>query len=223
MVIQRFSFVFLDFIDNNDLLRVGPDDDIVKLYDLTCLCDTNRDENPYTLPVATLFYKMAQNMLTKSDHDTRSKESGTIRTLLKHCLDMLNPEKFPEYHCAAAYMMSDLYIDDNVSEQSWTSDGSDVQDADQLDDFRDDEQLESDYVSIDIKTLGQKQTTRNRKSHDVERLRPIHGNLEKRATEALKYLVEVNINFDRISVFICFVRHYEAMQYIVVINRMNSQ
>ncbi len=77
---------------------------------------------------------MAHNMVSQSDHETRSKESGTIRTLLKHCLDMLNPEKFPEYHCAAAYMMSDLYIDDNVSEQSWTSDGSDVQDPDSLND-----------------------------------------------------------------------------------------
>ena len=113
---------------------LGPDDDIVKLYDLTSLCDTSRDDNPYTLPVATLLYKMAHNIVSKSDHETRSKESGTIRTLLKHCLDMLNPEKFPEYHCAAAYMMSDLYIDDNVSEQSWTSDGSDIQDPDSLND-----------------------------------------------------------------------------------------
>ena len=101
---------------------------------MTSLCETNGDENPYTLPVATLLYKMAQNIVSKSDHETRSKESGTIRTLLKHCLDMLNPEKFPEYHCAAAYMMSDLYIDDNVSEQSWTSDGSDVEDPELLDD-----------------------------------------------------------------------------------------
>ena len=179
------------FVEIESFVELGPDDDIVKLYDLTCLCDTNRDDNPYTLPVATLFYKMAQNMLTKSDHETRSKESGTIRTLLKHCLDMLNPEKFPEYHCAAAYMMSDLYIDDNVSEQSWTSDGSDAQDPDDLlDDFEETEQMENDYVSIDLKTLGQKQTSRFRKNHDVERLRPIHGNLEKRATEALKYLVE---------------------------------
>lgn len=106
----------------------------MKLYDLTSLCEPQRDDNPYTLPVATLFYKMAHNMVLKSDHETRSKESGTIRTLLKHCLDMLNPEKFPEYHCAAAYMMSDLYIDDNVSEQSWTSDGSDIQDPDSLKD-----------------------------------------------------------------------------------------
>ncbi|CAF0946151.1 unnamed protein product [Rotaria sordida] len=176
----------------------GPDDDIVKLYDLTSLCDTNRNDNPYTVPVATLFYKMAHNMVSKSDHETRSKESGTIRTLLKHCLDMLNPEKFPEYHCAAAYMMSDLYIDDNVSEQSWTSDGSDIQDPESLnddDDNDDDLPYEEDndshlYTCVDIKTLAQPQQHRFRKHPDVERLAPIHGNLDKRATEALKYLVE---------------------------------
>jgi len=72
---------------------------------------------------------MAHNIILKSDHETRLKESGTIRTLLKHCLDMLDPEKFPEYHCAAAYMMSDLFIDDNISEQSWINNGSETFDS----------------------------------------------------------------------------------------------
>ncbi|CAF1444151.1 unnamed protein product, partial [Rotaria magnacalcarata] len=107
----------------------GPDDDIVKLYDLTSLCETDRDDNPYTLPVATLLYKMAHNMVLKSDYETRLKESGTIRTLLKHCLDMLDPEKFPEYYCAAAYMMSDLFIDDNITERDWTYDENDLTDS----------------------------------------------------------------------------------------------
>jgi hypothetical protein len=49
------------------------------------------------------------------------------------------------------------------------------------------------YTCVDIKTLGQPQQHRFRKNHDVERLGPIHGNLDKRATEALKYLVEVRI------------------------------
>ena len=137
----------------------GPDDDIVKLYDLTSLCEPNQDDNPYTLPVATLFYKMAHNMVSKSDHETRSKESGTIRTLLKHCLDMLNPEKFPEYHCAAAYMMSDLYIDDNVSEQSWTSDGSDVEDPDSL---NDDVRLQMFYFECSHSTVYLLVTIRRR-------------------------------------------------------------
>jgi hypothetical protein len=73
---------------------------------------------------------MAHNLVLKSDYETRLKESGTIRTLLKHCLDMLDPEKFPEYYCAAAYMMSDLFIDDNISEQNWIYDGNEVSDSD---------------------------------------------------------------------------------------------
>ena len=101
----------------------------MKLYDLTSLCETDRDDNPYTLPVASLLYKMAHNIVLKSDHETRLKESGTIRTLLKHCLDMLDPEKFPEYHCAAAYMMADLFIDDSISEQSWISNGSETSES----------------------------------------------------------------------------------------------
>ena len=176
------------------VLRLGPDDDIVKLYDLTSLCATDRSDNPYTLPVATLLYKMAHNMVSKSDHETRSKESGTIRTLLKHCLDMLDPEKFPEYHCAAAYMMTDLYIDDNVSEQSWTSDGSDIEDPESLDDDVRQREFDEDsnrYTSVNVETLIQPEQHRYRTSPDVQRLRPIHGNLERRAKEALKYLVEV--------------------------------
>ena len=49
-----------------------------------------------------------------------------------------------------------------------------------------------------MKTLTQQQQHRFRKSPDIERLRPIHGNLDKRAIEALKYLVEV---FNTLSTF----------------------
>jgi hypothetical protein len=78
---------------------------------------------------------MAHNLVLKSDYETRSKESGTIRTLLKHCLDMLDPEKSPEYYCAAAYMMSDLFIDDNINEQNWTSNPNETLDPDFLKDY----------------------------------------------------------------------------------------
>ena len=49
------------------------------------------------------------------------------------------------------------------------------------------------YVGVDIETLRKPQQSRFGKIHDVERLGPIHGNLDKRATEALKYLVEVSV------------------------------
>ncbi|UJR27243.1 hypothetical protein I4U23_008538 [Adineta vaga] len=170
----------------------GPDDDIVKLYDLTSLCETDRDDNPYTLPVASLLYKMAHNLVLNSDYETRLKESGTIRTLLKHCLDMLDPEKFPEYYCAAAYMMSDLFIDDNISEQNWFFNGNETMFESEL--FKDDLSFEGDKDSVtcacvDIKSLVQPQQHRYRKTPDVPRLGPIHGNLDGRAREALKYLV----------------------------------
>jgi hypothetical protein len=77
---------------------------------------------------------MAHNLVLKSDYEARLKESGTIRTLLKHCLDMLDPEKFPEYYCAAAYMMSDLFIDDNINEQNWTFDGIETSDDEEFED-----------------------------------------------------------------------------------------
>ncbi|CAF4534353.1 unnamed protein product, partial [Didymodactylos carnosus] len=153
------------------------EDDIVKLYDLTSLCQTDRDDNPYTLPVALLLYKMASNMVTGSDHDTLSKESGTIRTLLKHCLNMLDPNKFPEYYCAAAYMMSDLYIDDNVSEQSWTCDGSEVVDSESLNDdllFENEQEFRT-CTTVDIKTLIQPQQHRFKNIPDMARLGNIHG------------------------------------------------
>ncbi|CAF2932756.1 unnamed protein product [Rotaria sp. Silwood2] len=67
-----------------------PDDDIIKLYDLTNLCETDCDDNPYASPVAALLYKMAYNIVLNSDHEKRLKESGTISTLLKHCLAILD-------------------------------------------------------------------------------------------------------------------------------------
>ncbi|CAF3830016.1 unnamed protein product [Rotaria sp. Silwood1] len=65
---------------------------------------------------------MAHNIVLSSDYETCLKEFGTIRTLFKHCLAMLDPEKFSEHYCAAAHMMADLFIDDNISELNWTCD-----------------------------------------------------------------------------------------------------
>jgi hypothetical protein len=135
---------------------------------------------------------MAHNLILKSDYETRLKESGTIRTLLKHCLDMLDPEKCPEYYCAAAYMMSDLFIDDNINEHNWIFDGNDILDSEGFkDDVFEKEKESVTFACVDIKTLVQSQQHRFRKSLDVQRLSPIQGNLDGRAREALKYLVAV--------------------------------
>jgi hypothetical protein len=49
------------------------------------------------------------------------------------------------------------------------------------------------FACVDIKTLVQSQQHRFRKNPDVPRLGPIHGNLDGRAREALKYLVDVRL------------------------------
>jgi hypothetical protein len=49
------------------------------------------------------------------------------------------------------------------------------------------------------------ESARFRKDLDLERLRPIHGNLDRRAKEALKYLVEVGLEYKIIDIYI--IRH----------------
>lgn len=58
-------------------------------------------------------------------------------------------------------------------------------------DFDDEDET---YTDVNIETLRQSQEPRFGKNRDVQRLGRIHGNLDKRATEALKYLVEVSTN-----------------------------
>ncbi|CAF3836135.1 unnamed protein product, partial [Rotaria sp. Silwood1] len=89
---------------------------------------------------------------------------------------MLDPEKFPEYYCAAAYMMSDLFIDDNITERNWTNDENDISESEL---FKDTLSFEKEkesvtFACVDIKTLVQSQQHRFHKNLDVPRLGPIH-------------------------------------------------
>ena len=81
----------------------------MKLYDLTSLCledhmcvDTREEEedapaqdpgNPFTVPVAMLFYRVAKNMRASED---ANKKIASIRALLKNSLTLLDKEKFPK-------------------------------------------------------------------------------------------------------------------------------
>ena len=73
------------------LCKLGSDDDVVKLYDLTALCDstTASDENPFTVPISMLLYRVARNMWTNFRH----RKAPVIRTLLENCLFLLDREK----------------------------------------------------------------------------------------------------------------------------------
>ena len=68
----------------------GSDDDVVKLYDLTALCDSSQAlQNPFTVPVGMLLYRVARNMWTNFRH----RKASVIRTLLENCLFLLDQEK----------------------------------------------------------------------------------------------------------------------------------
>ncbi|XP_063231536.1 erythroid differentiation-related factor 1 isoform X2 [Bacillus rossius redtenbacheri] len=88
----------------------GKDDDIVKLYDLTSLCTDfmdDKDQNPFTVPVAMLLYRVARNMKQSPDSHQQQK---TVLMLLKNCVSLLAKEKYPQIVTSAHYMLSDLYV-----------------------------------------------------------------------------------------------------------------
>ena len=80
----------------------GKDDDIVKLYDLTSLCDgeaaaastetgakqSSFKESPFKTAVAMLLYKVARNVLHGGGGD--SAAGGTAQKLLVNCLKLLD-------------------------------------------------------------------------------------------------------------------------------------
>ncbi|XP_076834302.1 erythroid differentiation-related factor 1 [Brachyhypopomus gauderio] len=98
--------------------------DIVKLYDLTTLCEEAPEEkcqNPFTLPVAVLLYKVASNMMLKKSQNR--KHYGTIRTLLLNCVKLLKEEKHPQIIASAHYMLSELFQLDDSSEEEEDEEG----------------------------------------------------------------------------------------------------
>lgn len=121
-VIRDVAQNILSFLKNNATkaghtywLFKGKDDDVVKLYDLTSLCSDisdDKEQNPFTVPVAMLLYRVARNMKYSTDSQGNL---GTIRILLKNCIQLLNREKYPQIVTSAHYMLSDLYIPANTN------------------------------------------------------------------------------------------------------------
>ncbi|KAM6922228.1 erythroid differentiation-related factor 1 isoform 2-T2 [Lycodopsis pacificus] len=92
--------------------------DIVKLYDLTTLCEEAEEEkcqNPFTLPVAVLLYRVASNLMLKARQNR--KHYGTIRTLLLNCVKLLDEERHPQIIASAHYMLSELFQLDEAPEE----------------------------------------------------------------------------------------------------------
>ncbi|XP_071336443.1 erythroid differentiation-related factor 1 isoform X1 [Trachinotus anak] len=121
--------------------------DIVKLYDLTTLCEEAEEEkcqNPFTLPVAVLLYKVASNLMLKARQNR--KHYGTIRTLLLNCVKLLDQERHPQIIASAYYMLSELFQLDEPPEEdggeSLRAGGSEdsYSDEDRVEDEEDEEE-----------------------------------------------------------------------------------
>lgn len=199
-VIRDVAQNILSFLKNNATkaghtywLFKGKDDDVVKLYDLTSLCNDVSDEkgqNPFTVPVAMLLYRVARNMKYSSDYH---RQQGTIRMLLKNCIELLAKEKYPEIVTSAHFMLSDLYIPSDTDPASpGLSDQSDEEDtqSESSTHQENDKDEEAEFEDTAIKSL----TLANMKEQTTEREEPkykppaISGTAEERCLAALEHV-----------------------------------
>ncbi|XP_035848012.1 erythroid differentiation-related factor 1 isoform X2 [Sander lucioperca] len=120
--------------------------DIVKLYDLTTLCEEAEEEkcqNPFTLPVAVLLYRVASNLMLKARQNR--KHYGTIRTLLLNCVRLLDQERHPQIIASAHYMLSELFqLDEPPGEDGGESPRGGGSEDSYSDEDREEEELTED-------------------------------------------------------------------------------
>lgn len=134
-VIREVAKSILSFLKSNATkaghtywLFKPKDQDVVKLYDLTSLCSKDaveKDENPFTVPVAMLLYRVARNM----KHSCDRQEPGTVRMLLKNCIKLLAETKYPEIVTSSHYMLSDLYIPADTNPEAPDLEQEETEDA----------------------------------------------------------------------------------------------
>uniref|UniRef100_A0A8C8DYP1 Erythroid differentiation regulatory factor 1 n=1 Tax=Oryzias sinensis TaxID=183150 RepID=A0A8C8DYP1_9TELE len=116
--------------------------DIVKLYDLTTLCEEAEEEkyqNPFTLPVAVLLYKVASNLMLKTRQNR--KHYGPVRTLLLNCIKLLDQERHPQIIASAYYMLSELF---QLNEPSEDDGGESLRAGGSEDSYSDEDRVEEE-------------------------------------------------------------------------------
>ncbi|XP_014891698.1 erythroid differentiation-related factor 1 isoform X1 [Poecilia latipinna] len=130
--------------------------DIVKLYDLTTLCEEAEEEkcqNPFTLPVAVLLYRVASNLMLKASQNR--KHYGKIRTLLLNCVKLLDLEKHPQIIASAYYMLSELFqLDELPDEDGGESLRAGGSEDSYSDEDREEEEGDDDDLTEDGEDMG---------------------------------------------------------------------
>ncbi|KAG9341859.1 hypothetical protein JZ751_018583 [Albula glossodonta] len=183
--------------------------DIVKLYDLTTLCEEATEEkcqNPFTLPVAVLLYKVASNMMIKKSQNR--KHYGTIRTLLLNCVKLLDQERHPQIIASANYMLSELFqLDEKPDEDTGDSlhaGGSEDSYSEEEEDLPEDSDENGSYSTCSgplhdskavavIKSVGELSVPEKYKS--THRIRtsyafPVSHDKEERCRHVLSYVLK---------------------------------
>ncbi|XP_067908856.1 erythroid differentiation-related factor 1 isoform X2 [Heterodontus francisci] len=171
--------------------------DIVKLYDLTTLCEETTEDkyqNPFTMPVAVLLYKVASNMMMKKVQNR--KHYGIIRTLLLNCIKLLDKERHPQFVqiiASANYMISELFqLDEppkqdengstlNENSDSYSEDEDLPEDSDENGSFSNgsDPSDDSKAVAV-IKSVGELSVPEKYKSiHQIRGLKAVDGSIKK--------------------------------------------
>ncbi|XP_041065377.1 erythroid differentiation-related factor 1 isoform X2 [Carcharodon carcharias] len=184
--------------------------DIVKLYDLTTLCEETTEDkyqNPFTMPVAVLLYKVASNMMMKKVQNR--KHYGIIRTLLLNCIKLLDKERHPQFVqiiASANYMISELFqLDEppkpdengsnlNENSDSYSEDEDLPEDSDENGSFSNgsDPSDDSKAVAV-IKSVGELSVPEKYKS--IHQIRPsctfpVCHDTEERCRVVLNYVLE---------------------------------
>ncbi|OXB82556.1 UNVERIFIED_CONTAM: hypothetical protein H355_005811 [Colinus virginianus] len=168
--------------------------DIVKLYDLTTLCEETEDkyQNPFTMPVAILLYKVACNMMLKKNQN--KKHYGTIRTLLLNCLKLLDNGRHPQIIASANYMLSELFQldepkkEDNAdfpingnSDESYSEEEEEMPDSDENGSYSNSSDPPDDNKAVAIiKSVGELSVPEKYKSvHRIRGLKSVDSSVKK--------------------------------------------
>nr|XP_018900109.1 PREDICTED: erythroid differentiation-related factor 1 [Bemisia tabaci]XP_018900110.1 PREDICTED: erythroid differentiation-related factor 1 [Bemisia tabaci]XP_018900111.1 PREDICTED: erythroid differentiation-related factor 1 [Bemisia tabaci] len=163
----------------------GKGEEVVKLYDLSSLCSEDLEEkgqNPFTIPVAMLLYRVARNM----KHSTRKPtcKASTIRMLLENSITLLPKEKYPQIITSAHYMLSDLFVPANTDPTAPGLEEESSEDSNDLEDEMDnlEEAFESLSNSVPIQALCSSASLTESKYHQPP---PLTTNIEERCEMAL--------------------------------------
>nr|CAH7736010.1 unnamed protein product [Callosobruchus chinensis] len=162
----------------------GKNEEVIKLYDLTSLCsesDVEKGQNPFTVPVAMLLYRVARNMKHSSDR----RKPGTIRMLLQNCIKLLPYEKYPEIVTSSLYMLSDLFVPANTNPEN-----PDMEESEPEDNDGDYEDIETEIKEEATKILVLDGNRLEKFKNYYKPPPPIVGGVEERCLQAIKYVAE---------------------------------